>query len=160
MKRVGDILSVLFDEQFKQKADRYSDMFSCWKDLAEKNRMAAAADHSRIKAVEKGIIWIEVDHPGWKQILLTKEGKLLSDFQYRFPDMHISGISIVLSKTGFSDDSKGNKISPAEKLPPPKSAGVQENNFSLDDIKDGELKKVLERLEKSIAEREATRSIH
>jgi len=96
MKRIGDVLSTIFDEKLMKKADGYSAFFSCWKDLTAKNGITAAADHSWIKSLDRGLVWVEVDHPGWKQILQTKESKLLSDFRYRFPEMDISGISIVL----------------------------------------------------------------
>jgi hypothetical protein len=98
MKRVGDVLSAIFDEGLVKKAKGYSALFSCWKDMTEKNGIAAAADHTWIKSIERGLVWIEVDHPGWKQILQTKESKLLSDFRRRFPEMEISGISIMLSR--------------------------------------------------------------
>jgi hypothetical protein len=98
VKRIGDVLSTMFDENFVKKAEGYSAFFSCWKDLTEKNGIAAAADHTWIKSLERGLVWIEVDHPGWKQILQTKESKLLSDFRYRFPEMDISGISIMLCR--------------------------------------------------------------
>ena len=100
MKRAGEVLSAIFDEGFLKKAQSYSDIFSCWKDLTEKNKIAAAADYSRIKSIERGLVWIEVDHPGWKQIIQTKENKLLYDFNRRFPEMNITAISISLSKPG------------------------------------------------------------
>ena len=104
MKRVGDVLSLIFDENLMHKARGYSAFVSCWKDLTEKNGIAAAADHSWIKSVDRGMVWIEVDHPGWKQILQTKESKLLSDFRYRFPDMDICGLSIMLARPGVHPD--------------------------------------------------------
>ena len=100
MKRVGDILSAILDEQLMHKAQGFSAFFSSWKDITEKNGIAGAGDHAWIKSLERGIVWIEVDHPGWKLILQTKQSKLLHDFQYRFPDMDISGISIMLCKPG------------------------------------------------------------
>ena len=98
MKRAGDILSALFDEKFMKKAGEYSDLVSCWKDLAEENGIAAAADHSRIKNLNRGIVLLEADHPGWKQIIKTKESALLAGLRRRFPDMGISGLSVVLGK--------------------------------------------------------------
>ena len=98
MRRVGDVLSAIFDENMMRKAQEYSDFFSCWKELTAKNGIAAAGDHSWVKNLEHGLIWIEVDHPGWKQILQTKESDLLSGFRRRFPKMDISGISIMLSR--------------------------------------------------------------
>jgi hypothetical protein len=158
MKRVGDLISAVFDERFMEKTRGYSAFFSCWEDLMIKNGIAAAAGHSWIKSMEKGLVWVEVDHPGWKQILQTKESKLLHDFRYRFPDMGISGLSIVLCKPG----SQGAAYVPmplAEKdLPaPPKpvrslAAETQDTQYSA--IKDEALKEILVRLEKHIAERE------
>jgi hypothetical protein len=98
MRSVGDVLSAIFDEDLMKKARGYSAFFSCWKELTAKNGIAAAGDHSWVKSMERGLVWIEVDHPGWKQILQTKESDLLSDFRQRFPEMDISGISIMLCR--------------------------------------------------------------
>jgi len=108
MKRVGDVLSSIFDRDLLDKARGYSAMFSCWKDLTEKNGIPAAADHSWIQSLEHGLVRLEVDHPGWKQILQTKESKLLSDFRRRFPEMDISGLSIMLCRPG-NQDAPGNR---------------------------------------------------
>ena len=161
MKRVGDVLSAIFDEGMMQKARGYSALFSCWKDLTEKNGIAAAADHSWITSLDRGMVWIEVDHPGWKQILQTKESKLLSDFRYRFPDMDISGLSIMLSRTGArpeNADTESECVADSampEKYPlpaPPETMPVAEGYNA---IKDNALKEVLMRLEKSIAAKES-----
>jgi hypothetical protein len=96
MQTAGDILSQLFDERFMQKARGYSKLFDSWIDITEKNGIAGAADHSQIKDLDRGVLLIEIDHPGWKQILQTKQTKLLNDFRYRFPDMDISAISLIL----------------------------------------------------------------
>ena len=152
MKRACDVISGLFDEGLIKKAENYSALFSCWKDLMEKNNISAAQDYSRIQSMERGLVWIEVDHPGWKQILQTKEAKLLSDFRIRFPEMDISGISIVLSR---------NKTIPKKEasvqIKQETTSGkpeIEEPASVIDDVKDKALKAVLMRLEKNIAERE------
>jgi hypothetical protein len=161
MKRVGDVLSAIFDENMMQKARGYSALFSCWKDLAEKNGIAAAADHSWITSLDRGMVWIEVDHPGWKQILQTKESKLLSDFRYRFPDMDISGLSIMLSRTGTRPESaatEGECVADSampEKYPLPAPPETMPSAEGYNAIKDNALKEVLMRLEKSIAAKES-----
>ncbi|MDR0584145.1 MAG: DUF721 domain-containing protein [Treponema sp.] len=98
MKRVGEVLSALFDERFIKKAHGYSKLFASWAEFTEKNGIAAAAAHSRIRELDRGILQVEADHPGWIQILQTKESKLLDDFQRHFPDLDISGISLMLSR--------------------------------------------------------------
>jgi len=178
MKRVGDLLSAMFDESFIEKTKGYSAFFSCWEDLMAKNGIAAAAGHSWIKSAEKGLVWIEVDHPGWKQILQTKESKLLHDFRYRFPDMGISGISIVLCKPGPRDAGpRAENVAPppaGKDLPEVSSDALSDTSSdTLSDasdtaagpavetrdtgygaIRDEALKKILMKLEKHIAERE------
>ena len=163
MKRASEIFSALFDEGMMKKADGYSAVFSCWKDLMEKNGIAAAAAHSWISSLDRGLVWIEVDHPGWKQILQTKESKLLSDFRYRFPELDISAISIALCRPGASPfdhreitDEKSNAVTtaPTEELPQPD--GVSEYEA----INDPALREVLMRLEQRIAERESTKEVN
>jgi hypothetical protein len=96
MKTAGEILSALFDKRFVEKARGYSKFFDSWTDITAKNGIAAAADHSQIRDMDRGVVLIEIDHPGWKQVLQTKQTKLLNDFRIRFPDLNISGISLML----------------------------------------------------------------
>ena len=97
MKTAGDVLSRLFNCEFVEKVHGYTKLFDSWTDITEKNGIAAAADHSRVKDLNKGLLTIEIDHPGWKQILQTKQSKLLYDFCYRFPQYNITGLSLMLA---------------------------------------------------------------
>jgi len=166
MKRVGDLISAIFDEKFIKKTKGYSALFDCWEDLMTKNGISIVSGHSWIKSVEKGLVWIEVDHPGTKQILQTKESKLLHDFQYRFPDMGISGISIVLCKPGTdnreqiivnreereeSGKQRGERAK-ASVAQEPASPATETSDDNYSAIKDEALSAVLERLEKRITE--------
>jgi hypothetical protein len=165
MKTAGDILSALFDEQFMKKAQRYSKFFDSWKDITAKNGIAAVADHSRIKDLDRGILLIEMDHPGWKQILQTKQSKLLDDFRIRFPEMEISGISLVLGKSEPDNDPQettpldtspqeiAQEIETAEEPPVP-TATSQPVVTGLDAIKDEEFRESLKKLGQSIANKE------
>ena len=61
----------------------------------------AAAVHSRIRELERGVLLVEVDHPGWIQIFQTKQGVLLSAVQRRYPELDIRGIAFRLSREPF-----------------------------------------------------------
>ena len=106
MKTAGDVLSAILGESFEKKAQGYSKFFDSWKDITAKNGIANAAAHSRIKELEKGIVIIEMDHPGWKQILQTKQSKLLNDFRIRFPELDIVGISLILGSNDVPAEKK------------------------------------------------------
>ena len=153
MKTAGSILSSLFDEQFIKKAEGYSKLFDSWKDISLKNGIAAAADHCRIKDLDRGILLIETDHPGWKQILQAKQSKLLNDFRVRFPEQNICGISFMLGKNetfkaALKEETPASEIKTI--LVEPKQA----DNFypppCLDAIKDDEFKEALKKLGQTI----------
>lgn len=161
MKTAGNILAALFDNKFEETAQGYSKLFNSWKDITEKNGIAAAADHSRIKELNNGILLIEMDHPGWKQILQTKQAKLLNDFRYRFPKMEISGISLMLARPGERElpvtaEKADIDIEPvvAEKTEKPEKPILEEALKGIDAIKDEEFKNLLIKLGKTIAENE------
>jgi len=167
MKTAGEILSTLFDEQFMKKAQGYSKLFDSWADITAKNGIASAADHSRIRELDRGILLVETDHPGWKQILQTKQSKLLNDFRRRFPDMDISAISLILrrdlSRSEPETDEK-TKTEIVEEPPMPDTAepaetaeqpAIEEPSASgYDAIRDRAFREKLIKLGESIAERE------
>jgi hypothetical protein len=163
MKTAGEILSALFDERFVKKAKEYSKLFDSWTDITAKNGIAAAADHSRIKNLEKGILLVEMDHPGWKQILQTKQSKLLNDFRYRFPEMDISGISLMLGRNGPQTEEAETA---SVKEPPPEYSAAEEPTvpqtaepaaLGYDAIKDEDLREKLKKIGQTIAKREKRR---
>jgi len=166
MKTAGDVLSRLFDEGFEKKATGFSKFFDSWADITAKNGIASAAAHSRIKELEKGIVLIEMDHPGWKQILQTKQSKLLNDFRIRFPEMNIVGISLILGrgkvsdekiiKLQDSDNSFSSSVSSVPSVPsvPPCEEISDYPASELEAIKNDDLREKLIKLGQTIAEKE------
>ena len=149
MKTAGDILSVLFDERFMKKAQGYSELFDSWADITAKNGIAAASDHSRIRELDRGVLLVETDHPGWKQILQTKQSKLLNDFRRRFPEMDISGISLMLGR-GEPQTEEMTETETVEE--PPEQTAEKPAVSGYDAIKDESLRETLIRLGQTIAE--------
>ena len=162
MKKAGDVLSEILGEGFEKKAHGYSKFFDSWTDITAKNGIANAAAHSRIKELEKGIVIIEMDHPGWKMILQTKQSKLLSDFRIRFPELKIMGISLMLGRSDVPAEEKAEKteqsisvVEPPEQLHFFSQTNSDENNASvIEAIKDDDLREKLIKLGQTIAERE------
>jgi hypothetical protein len=165
MKKAGEILSVVFREIFDEKelrqAQGYSKLFSSWIWLTKKYGIAAAADHSRIRELDRNILLVEADHPGWIQILQTKEHKILDDLRLQFPDLDINGISFRLSREprgGNQDDGLEEADSGDAAAPLPEEAPQEEKKSGYESIKDESLQKSLKSLEKSIAARNNARN--
>ena len=112
MRKAGDVVTSLFRNQFGaeflENACSNADLFSSWQKIAaevwprnpgaEKEDVPAAASHSQIKELDKGVLLIEADHPGWIQILQTKQSQLLSAVQRRYPNLGIRAIAFRLSR--------------------------------------------------------------
>jgi hypothetical protein len=185
MKRAGDLLSTFLDEKLLNKARGYSRLFLFWTRITQKYGIAAASDHSQILDIQRGILIIEADHPGWIQILQTQEHRLLADLQHQFPELEIAGLSFKLSRLPFQtantetetepdtldgssrDGSSVNESSPDE-LPEDSvspddadrmataSTKVSPNSEDpYEKIKDEDFRNILKSLEKSITENSA-----
>jgi len=163
MKTAGEILSTLFDKQFVEKAQGYSKFFDSWEDITAKNGIASASAHSRIKDLDRGIVLVEMDHPGWKQILQTKQSKLLNDFRLRFPEMDISGISLILSGGSSSGESPPeekeaeiieSRTEQSRVIEEPPAPADEPVTKGYDAIEDEDFKEKLKKLGRTVAERE------
>jgi hypothetical protein len=101
MRKAGDILTSLFNEKFDpvfiRKAKTTAGLFSSWAAITDEAGVSSAVSHSRISELEHGILLIETDHPGWRQILQTKQSQLLSTVQRCCPELEIRGIAFRLS---------------------------------------------------------------
>jgi len=112
MRRAGEIISLLFKQRFGvdfvDNARSSSELFNSWEKIVcqvwsrgndqKEEDIPAAAVHSRIKELERGVLILEADHPGWIQILQTKQAELLQAIQDRYPKQDIRGIAFRLSK--------------------------------------------------------------
>lgn len=150
MKRAGELLSAFFDEKLLKKAKGYHDLFSTWKSLAG-DQIGA---HSRIMELERSILIIEADHPGWIQILQMKQRFLLNAVRLRFPDLSINGISFRLSRDPQSQNEEQSKIEPKEEQKTVETTddrGASQSFYEA--ISDSEFRETLMRLEKSISRR-------
>lgn len=96
MKKAGDLLSAFFDRQMLRTAQGYSELFSSWQSIAGEK----IACHSWIRELDRSILLIEADHPGWIQILQSKQVEILDRVRSQFPELTITGISFRLGKEG------------------------------------------------------------
>jgi hypothetical protein len=151
MKRAGELLTAFFDQQTLGAARGYSDLFSSWRSIAG-DKLSA---HSRIRELEHSVLLVEADHPGWIQILQTREKDLLDTLRRRFPDRHITGISFRLSRepppfpnkpsrTAQDEGAGGSVQEPSASDFDSAAAGLYEK------IGDEHFRETLKRLEKSV----------
>ncbi|MDR1970645.1 MAG: DciA family protein [Treponema sp.] len=125
MKKAGEYMAAIIDANLYSKVKAYSGFFSSWAQIAQSCGIAAAAGYSRIRELERGILMVEADHPGWVQLLQTKAQQLLSTAQRRFPELDIRGISFTLSRPGAAKP--GEAGAPQTGAPPGTLKGETED---------------------------------
>jgi hypothetical protein len=167
MKSAGELvqefLNVYIDGELIKKTQNYSSLSSAWSQITEKNKIAAAADHSRLKSLERNVILVEADHPGWVQILQTKQRQILRDIQRRFPELAVTGISFMLSRGPINEEGAAEAV-PAGRLPREPAAPEPGETLSPDPpaqkaddkTQEKEFKTALERFRKKLAARGKT----
>jgi hypothetical protein len=152
MKKAGELLSQFFDRQTIAKVQRYAAFCEAWPDIASAYAIAAAGDHAKIVRFERQVLCIETDHPGWIQILQTKQRELLHEFQRRFPETLISGISFRLSLTPLAMPvpEETEEPVPEPELPEEELAGGDYEKY---EKMDEELKNTFKRLKQHLRRR-------
>jgi hypothetical protein len=103
MKRIGELLAGFFDEETLKKAEGYNGLFSSWRDIAGES----VASHSRIVELDRSVLLVEADHPGWIQILQTRQKSLLFAVRRRFPKLTVTAIAFRLSRNGGVPETAG-----------------------------------------------------
>jgi hypothetical protein len=156
MKKAGDILSALFNERFDpvflKKAKTTAGLFTSWAAITDEVGIASSSAHSRIAELERGILLIETDHPGWRQLLQTKQGRLLDTVRRLYPELDIRGIAFRLSRDPWSFAPE----TPPDEAPGPEpvvSAAVEPAALHSDPAADDAYNTLKRQLEESIKRR-------
>ena len=175
IRKAGDIVTDLFREkfgnEFMETARSTAGLFSSWPGIVAEvwprpfdgelkaalaEDMPAAAVHSRIRELERGVLLVEADHPGWVQILQTKQAELLAAFQRRYAELNIRAIAFRLSRDTIAPPPGAEEKAPGQGTGdhPLKSEG-QEPRASGNTARreDEELYTVLKGLEESLKKR-------
>jgi len=166
MRKAGDIISGLFKqrfgEDFMENARLNAELFNSWEKTVcqawphgedqKSEDIPAAAVHSRIKELEHGVLFVEADHPGWIQILQTRQAELLLAVQRRCPKLSIRGIAFRLSRE--PDQTSSKELTGARATKEVRAAAEGETSSKSQRAqKDEEFYSALKGLEESIKKR-------
>ncbi len=141
-RKASEIVSKFFDGLKTDDFNRVNSFLSGWNTIVG-DKIAA---HSRVIDVDKGMLIIEVDHPGWSQQILFLKRKILFGLGSQFPDFKITNLTIrVVSEC----------IEPYKRLDVPVGEGIPrvedtEDTAVIDSSLDNPLKVALEKLKISI----------
>jgi hypothetical protein len=137
MEKAGDILKQLLDTKQRQNAAHYSSLFRGWKGLVG----TPLDGHSWVKDIVNHILQVEVDHPGWIQMLFFRKRSILSRLQQAYPELGIRDMSIRLGNARGEDEPV---------ITPEAEEGQEESEVEIDEVvarvEEAELKDGLRKL--------------
>lgn len=73
LRKVGDVLRDFLKARGWPTEDPYAPLFRGWEDIAGRE----LGSRSRVVEVEDGVLVVEVDHPGWLQMLQLRKRAIL-----------------------------------------------------------------------------------
>lgn len=104
MKKAGDLLHNYFDEIQMQEGKEYSELKNSWRDIAGDK----IGYYSTLNDVVDGVLIIDIDHPGIKQLILLKERYIIRQINKLYPVLNISKIKFNFRNNPYSNRKKGN----------------------------------------------------
>jgi predicted nucleic acid-binding Zn ribbon protein len=96
VKKIGDLLKEYLKEMGWLSGSPYDPLFQKWNEIAGE----ALAAHSRLVDVQNGMLLVEVDHPGWLQMVQLRKSALLEAARRAAPATDIEGIRTRLGGGG------------------------------------------------------------
>jgi hypothetical protein len=175
MKTIGNVLALVFDKDVLKKALGQSKLQAEWDGIIEetfltkKNRSSNCYDdamlneyritaqkvacHSKIAYIKNNILFVEIDHQGWMQILQTVQKKIITVINKKYPDISLNSIAFLLAndaeRTTQTENSKDVlKTGDMTGIDKFVQNGGGENRY--EKIKDERLKKILKQLEQRV----------
>ena len=95
MKKASEILARILDEKGRENGTSYSSVFGGWPSIVGES----LAEHSRVYEVRNRNLFVEVDHPGWMQLLLMKKPQILRSMKRKYSVLNIRDIKIKVNLT-------------------------------------------------------------
>lgn len=156
MDKAGDILKSFFSFYHLDRGEAYVSFFSRWRELVGDD----IASHARTVDIKKGALVVEVDHPGWMQLLQIRQAEILRTIERRFPELNIRCIHMRLVKDVpkvYSDPPVEEVIDSEVSLSAPETAAPVTRTEDIANIRDEDLRKILLKLGRSIEEKNRKR---
>ena len=108
MKKAADILARVLDDKNRKLAQSYSSIFGGWEQIVG----LSLAEHSHIYEIINGSLFVEVDHPGWMQLLLMRKQQILGALKRKVPSLKVDEIRVKVNLSYSSTVAKKGESQP------------------------------------------------
>lgn len=91
MRDVGEALRQLL-KNYNLETTVEGSIFSSWKEISGEE----VSGHSKVKDIRNSVLYVEVDHPGWMQMMQFKKKKILTAVRKKYPELGIKDVRFYL----------------------------------------------------------------
>ena len=105
MKKIGDILREYMRERGWLEGNPYEPLFKEWGKIAGEG----IASHARLVDIQNGILLVEVDHPGWLQMVQLRSTALLAAARAAVPLVVVEGLRVRLGSAQSAESPGENR---------------------------------------------------
>jgi hypothetical protein len=172
VKAIGDVLAFVLGGKVQSKIIGQSKLNAEWEDIVkeafmkrgnkkndedgfsrgvlENDRITAqkAACHSKVSYIKNNVLYIEIHHQGWAQILQTIQSGILSIINKRYSDVSVNAVAFLLvddcQHLNNEEENEAEKSSE-------RRMNNEFNNERYAKIKDEKLRNILMNLESEIS---------
>ncbi|MCF7946251.1 MAG: DUF721 domain-containing protein [Spirochaetia bacterium] len=92
MKKASELIDEIFKDLKYDEHEGYISVFRKWDSIVGYD----IAAHAKLKEIENHTLLVEVDHPGWSQMVSMKKKVILKRVQREFPELDIHAIRVLL----------------------------------------------------------------
>ncbi|MCK4514886.1 MAG: DUF721 domain-containing protein [Spirochaetaceae bacterium] len=155
MRKVDDLLQQFLDRIGRSDGAPYVGLFRGWRQIVGDR----IADHAEPVDIRGSALIVEADHPGWVQMVMMSQTRILQEVKTRYPELTITGLHIRVvgdRAAAQSDAARRAGADGCEDLdqgpPPPPSPPSADAKQALERIDDSDLRGTLERLRQTLDE--------
>ena len=144
MKKAAEILARILEEKSGKLGTTYSSVFGAWSQIVGES----LAEHSRIYEVSNRNLFVEVDHPGWMQLLFMKKSQIIRYVKRKYPALDIRDLKVKVNlryPSVIREDTESQKKK-QKKDKAMSGDKVKEVDRIVSTVRSDELKKSLKRL--------------
>ncbi len=151
MRKVDDLLQIFLDRIGRSDGAPYVGLFRGWRQIVGDQ----IADHAEPVDIRGSALIVEADHPGWVQMVMMSQSRILEQLKQHYPELAITGLHIRVAgdRAAVQAEVAPRAGGTQDRVPPPPPSA--DETQALDRIDDTDLRDVLERLREALDKNDA-----
>lgn len=103
MKKASEIISSLLESYPMGEGNIHHAFYSSWTGVVGLD----ISSHSKVDDISGGVAFIEVDHPGWIQVISLRKEEILHKIGEKYPELGIKDLRLYTGRSRLQNGGQG-----------------------------------------------------